>query len=287
MTARERTTEEKQDEASGLKAYIRDIERYNLLTKSEERELAERIEQGDSMAKERLVQSNLRLVVNIALKYTTTMLPLLDRIQAGNIGLLRAAEKYDWRVGAFSTYATWWIKQGITRAINEDKRVMHIPEHVHTSIRLMQKAIDSLRKETGREPTKQEIAVRAKMSMDKVSELLILDMAPASLDATLEDTNGLTLKDVLEVEARMEERSEQEALAMLVQSALDTLTEREQIVIKARFGIGAERGKTLLEVGAELGISRERVRQIEARVMREKLHQPMQRVMRQWNEVSA
>jgi RNA polymerase primary sigma factor len=287
MTTRERTTlQEKLDDADGIRYYIRDIEHYRLLSHAEEQALAQQIEQGDTTAKERLIQSNLRLVIAIAKKYTTTNLPMLDRIQAGNIGLMRAVEKYDWRVGAFSTYATWWIKQAVVRAVNEDRNVMHIPEHVHTSIRVMQKAMDNVRKETGHEPTKAEIATRTGMSEGKVTELLLLDMHPASLDEELDDDAGLTLKDMIVQETDMVEEHERVELKATLQEALGTLPERDRLIITMRYGIGCERDMTLLEVGEELGICRERVRQIEAKVLKEKLYRPMQRAMKQWEGVA-
>lgn len=274
------------DEEDGVRAYIRDIEIFPLLTAEEEVELAQRIEQGDSTARKRMIEGNLRLVISIARKYTSTPMPMLDRIQYGNIGLMRAVEKYDYRHGCkFSTYATWWIHQSIGRNVSEERTPMHVPVYVHTKIRKMQNAINALRLQLKREPTQSEIAATMGISVEDVYELHIFQQSACSLDAPLETATHLTLKDVLEDATDLEAHGERVLLSEAVQHALEVLSERERVVIQARFGIGAGEGMSLRDIGAMLGCSGERVRQKERDALA-KLHRPLERMVRQWNEVA-
>ena len=249
-----------------LKQYLREIARLPLLTPGEEVALARRVEQGDREAQERLVCANLRLVVSIARKYVDRGLSLLDLIQGGNLGLMRAAEKYDWRAGCrFSTYATWWIRQAITRAIAEQARTIRLPVHVGDALNRLRQAEHELEQALGRRPTPGELAARLGVPPARVEQWLSARRVPRSLDAPLDDDDDAPLAQLIADGAAPapDERVDDQLMREDVARALQCLTERERLVVRLRYGFGDDRQHTLAEVGAILGLSRERVRQIE------------------------
>ena len=238
----------------------------SLLTPSEELKLAKRGAAGDIRARRRLVEANLRLVISIARRYTNSGVPLIDLIQEGNLGLMRAAEKFDWRRGChFGTYATWWIRQAISRAAGEQSRLIHLPEHVATRLRKVRRVAAQLSQENGQDPLPEQIAGAANMAVEEVDDLLHVTEQPVSLDAPSDVDNRLSLADTLEDPLTMApaDIASQHLLGEELHRALSNLTSRERDVIRLRYGIGDGRSRTLLEVGKELGISRERVRQLE------------------------
>ena len=221
---------------------------------------------GDIRARRRLVEANLRLVISIARRYTNSGVPLIDLIQEGNLGLMRAAEKFDWQRGChFGTYATWWIRQAISRAAGEQSRLIHLPEHVATRLRKVRRVASQLSQENGGDPLPEQIAEAAGMPMEEVDDLMHITEQPVSLDAPADTDNRLALSDTLEdpgVQTPADIAS-QHLLGEELHRALSQLTSRERSVVILRYGIGDGRSRTLLEVGKELGISRERVRQLE------------------------
>jgi len=228
-----------------VRSYLKSIGRVRLLTKEDEVRLAKRIEQNDMSAKNALIEANLRLVVSIAKRYTGRGLTLLDLIQEGNLGLIRAVEKFDWRRGfKFSTYATWWIRQGITRALADQSRTIRIPVHMVERMNRVQRVRRSLLQKNGREPTPEEIAVQVEMSADQVEEILELGKEPVSLETV---SNSLRDADL--------------------EQALRTLQWRERRVLELRYGLSSEEPMTLEAIGSEVGVTRERVRQIESRTL--------------------
>ncbi len=249
-----------------FQSYLRDIRGLGLLTHSEEVELARQAATGDEWARRRLIECNLRLVISIARRYTSTGVPLIDLIQEGNLGLMRAAEKFDYQRGChFGTYATWWICQAVSRAAGEHARLIHLPEHVATRLRKVRRVAAQLSQENGLDPLPEQIATACNMSLDEVADLLSIIEQPVSLDAPVDDEARYSLGDTLEDSAAPApaETASQHLLGEELHRALAVLTPRERSVIALRYGIGDGRSRTLLEVGKELGISRERVRQLE------------------------
>ena len=254
-----------------VRSYLKSIGRVKLLTKEDEVRLAKRIEMNDMSAKNALIEANLRLVVSIAKRYTGRGLTLLDLIQEGNLGLIRAVEKFDWRRGfKFSTYATWWIRQGITRALADQSRTIRIPVHMVERMNRVQRVRRSLLQKAGREPTPEEIAVQVEMSADQVEEILELGKEPVSLETPVGSGEGdARLADFIEDEqhdAPLEVVSSSLRDADLEQ-ALRTLQWRERRVLELRYGLSSEEPMTLEAIGSEVGVTRERVRQIESRTL--------------------
>jgi len=249
-----------------FQSYLRDIRGLGLLTHAEEVDLAQRAAAGDELARRRLIESNLRLVIAIARRYTSTGVPLIDLIQEGNLGLMRAAEKFDYRRGChFGTYATWWIRQAVSRAAGEQSRLIHLPEHVATRLRKVRRITAQLSQENGLDPLPEQIAEACNMDVNEVVDLLGIIEQPVSLDAPVDDEARYSLADTLEdsTAPAPAETASQHLLGEELHRALALLTPRERSVITLRYGIGDGRSRTLLEVGKELGISRERVRQLE------------------------
>jgi RNA polymerase primary sigma factor len=249
-----------------FQSYLRDIRGLGLLTHAEEVDLAQRAAEGDELARRTLIESNLRLVIAIARRYTSTGVPLIDLIQEGNLGLMRAAEKFDYRRGChFGTYATWWIRQAVSRAAGEQSRLIHLPEHVATRLRKVRRIAAQLSQENGLDPLPEQIAEACNMDLNEVVDLLGIIEQPVSLDAPVDDEARYALADTLEDSAAPApaETASQHLLGEELHRALALLTPRERSVITLRYGIGDGHSRTLLEVGKELGISRERVRQLE------------------------
>ncbi len=254
-----------------LKLYVRQIGDGPLLTPAQERELARRKDEGDEWAKRRLIECNLRLVMSITRNYVNSGVPLLDLIQEGNLGLIRAVEKFDYRLGfKLSTYATWWIRQSVTRAIADQGRTIRLPVHVVDQVRRVMRARRILTQKLNRDPLAEEIAAESGFEVARVNELLDLVEDPVSLETPVGDGDSL-YGDMLE-----DENSEQPdaALAELLrgvelQEALGSLNDRMRHVLELRFGLNGRIPKTLEEVGNELGVTRERVRQLESRALRE------------------
>jgi len=254
-----------------LKLYVRQIGDGPLLTPAEERELARRKDEGDEWAKRRLIECNLRLVMSITRNYVNSGVPLLDLIQEGNLGLIRAVEKFDYRMGfKLSTYATWWIRQAVTRAIADQGRTIRLPVHVVDQVRRVMRARRVLTQKLNRDPLPEEIAQESGIELKRVRELFDLVEDPVSLETPVGDGDSM-YGDMLE-----DENSERpdDALAELLrgvelQEALASLNERMRHVLELRFGLNGQIPKTLEEVGNDLGVTRERVRQLESRALRE------------------
>jgi RNA polymerase primary sigma factor len=254
-----------------LKLYVRSIGGGPLLTRAEERELARRKDAGDEAAKRRLIEANLRLVMSITRNYTKAGVPLLDLIQEGNLGLIRAVEKFDYRMGyKLSTYATWWIRQAVTRALADQGRTIRLPVHVADQVRRLLRSRRQLAQRLNREPTLAELAREAQLSEEKVRDLLELVEDPVSLDTPIGDGDSFYGDIIEDVHS---DQPEAQTARVLRQSelarALADLNPRMQQVLTLRFGLDGSSPKTLEEVGGELGVTRERVRQLESRALRE------------------
>ncbi|HEX2987846.1 MAG TPA: sigma-70 family RNA polymerase sigma factor [Chloroflexota bacterium] len=260
-----------------LLSYMRDIADVPLLTAAQEVELAKRIEQGDAEALEKFIMSNLRLVVSVAKRYTGRGLPLLDLIQDGNIGLMRAVQKYDWRKGfKFSTYATWWIRQAITRAIADKARTIRLPVHMGEAITRLNQVSQRLTQQLGREPTEDELAEALGIGVQKVRDAIKAAHVPSSLEAPIGEEEESELAEMVadEISQHPEDAVYEMLLKRETQDALGSvLTPREQLVLQLRFGLGNGHVYPLEKIGEVLGITRERVRQIEAKAL-EKLRHP-------------
>jgi len=253
-----------------VRIYLKEIGKFPLLTAEQEVELAKRIMKGDQKAKEELVRSNLRLVVNIAKRYVGRGLSLLDLIQEGNIGLLKAVEKFDYTKGyKFSTYGTWWIRQAITRAIADQARTIRIPVHMVETINKLVRVQRQLVQDLGREPLPEEIAAEMGLPLDKVQHILKIAQEIVSLEAPVGEEEDSSLADFVEDQERLtpEEAATYQLLKKDVSEMLLTLSPREQKILKMRFGLEDGRAHTLEEVGAEFGVTRERIRQIEAKAL--------------------
>ena len=274
LRARGRSTEGTRGEPRGddtLRQYLTEIGRFRLLTREEEVALSKRIEQHDQDAKNRLVEANLRLVFSIAKRYTDRGLALLDLIQEGNLGLMRAAEKFDWRRGfKFSTYATWWIRQAILRAIAEQSRTIRVPVHMVDRINFLVRTREELRRELEREPTTEEIAAKAQLTPARVEKVLSFGEEPASLSMPVGSDDGEAEFGEF-IEDRYTESPYERAEKVLrrrdVSLLLATLPARNRKIIELRFGLGTEEPMTLEDIGQQVGITRERVRQIEGETL--------------------
>ena len=258
-----------------VRMYLKEIGRVNLLTADEEVALALKIEAGDPEAKQRLAEANLRLVVSIAKRYVGRGMQFLDLIQEGNMGLMKAVEKFDYRKGfKFSTYATWWIRQAITRAIADQARTIRIPVHMVETINKLIRIQRQLLQDLGREPTPEEIGAEMDMPTDKVREILKIAQEPVSLETPIGEEDDSHLGDFIEdADATSpEDHASYELLKEQLESVLDTLTDREENVLRLRFGLDDGRTRTLEEVGKVFGVTRERIRQIEAKALRKLRH---------------
>src|SRR5438477_8919330 len=254
-----------------LKLYVRQIGGGALLTREEERELARRKDEGDEEAKKRLIESNLRLVMSITRNYTRANVPLLDLIQEGNLGLIRAVEKFDYKLGyKLSTYATWWIRQAITRALADQGRTIRLPVHVADQVRRLLRARRQLAQKASREPSLVELAKETQQTEERVRELLELVENPVSLETPVGDGESLYGDLIEDVHALApHEQTAELARTKELAGALDQLNPRMRRVLALRFGLDGEHPQTLEEVGAQLGITPERVRQPETRALRQ------------------
>jgi RNA polymerase primary sigma factor len=254
-----------------LKLYVRAIGDGPLLTPAEERELARRKDEGDEEAKKKLIESNLRLVMSITRNYTKAGVPLLDLIQEGNLGLIRAVEKFDYKLGyKLSTYATWWIRQAVTRALADQGRTIRLPVHVADQVRRLMRARRQLAQKYNREPTERELAKESGFPEKRVRELLDLVEDPVSLETPVGDGESMYADLIEDVHSeRPDESTSKKLRRSELADALLLLNPRMQRVLSLRFGLNGEAPQTLEEVGAGLGITRERVRQLESRALRE------------------
>lgn len=270
-----------------VRMYLKEIGRVPLLTAEEETELAKRMEQGDEEAKQKLCEANLRLVVSIAKRYVGRGMLFLDLIQEGNLGLIKAVDKFDWRKGyKFSTYATWWIRQAITRSIADQARTIRIPVHMVETINKLIRVSRQLLQTFGREPTPEEIADEMGISVDKVREILKIAQEPVSLETPIGEEGDSHLGDFIPDED-VPAPADAAAYAMLKEQLVDvlnTLTDREQKVLKLRFGLEDGKARTLEEVGKEFDVTRERIRQIEAKALRKLRHPSRSRKLKDYLE---
>ncbi len=266
-----------------VKLYLKEIGGYPLLSIEEEIELAKRIENGDDVAKQTLAESNLRLVVSIAKRYVGRGLSFLDLIQEGNLGLIKAVEKFDYTKGyKFSTYATWWIRQAITRSIADQSRTIRIPVHMSEVINKTYRVSRNLLQELGREPSEQELADAMNLPIEKVREILKISADPISLDTPIGEEDDSHLGDFIKDDTIIgpEDAAAYAVLQDQIAKLLDTLTEREQRVLVLRFGLKDGRTRTLEEVGKEFNVTRERIRQIEAKALRKLRHPSRARILK-------
>ena len=270
-----------------VRMYLKEIGKVPLLSAEEEIELALRMEQGDEEAKKKLAEANLRLVVSIAKRYVGRGMLFLDLIQEGNLGLIKAVEKFDYRKGfKFSTYATWWIRQAITRAIADQARTIRIPVHMVETINKLIRVSRQLLQELGREPTPEEIAEEMKMPVERVREILKISQEPVSLETPIGEEEDSHLGDFIQ-DDNVPVPVDAAAYTLLreqLEEVLDTLTDREKKVLSLRLGLEDGRGRTLEEVGKEFNVTRERIRQIEAKALRKLRHPTRSRKLRDYLE---
>ncbi|MDI6731722.1 MAG: RNA polymerase sigma factor RpoD [Candidatus Margulisbacteria bacterium] len=271
-----------------VRMYLREIGKFPLLTSEEEVVLAKRVKAGDIRAKHKLINSNLRLVVSIAKKYTGRGMLFLDLVQEGNLGLIRAVEKFDYRKGyKFSTYATWWVRQAITRAIADQARTIRIPVHMVETINRLRKTSRLLLQKLGRKPTEKEIAQKSRISVDKVREILKVSQVPLSLEMPVGDEESSRLGDFVEdISVQAPDEIVMHGLMRDdLEDVMDTLTEREKTVLKLRFGLDDGHPRTLEEVGRVFAVTRERIRQIEAKALRKLKHPTRAKKLREYLKV--
>ena len=258
-----------------VRMYLKEIGNVPLLSTEEEIELAKRVEEGDEAAKKKLTEANLRLVVSIAKKYVGRGMPFLDLIQEGNMGLMKAVDKFDYSKGyKFSTYATWWIRQAITRGIADTGRTIRVPVHMVETINKTLRMTRTLLQELGREPTPEEVADRLNVPVSRVREVLKISRDPVSLDTPIGEEDDSHLGDFIEDDSALSP-ADFAAFSMLreeLNTALESLTDRERQVVELRFGLRDGRARTLEEVGREFNVTRERIRQIEAKALRKLRH---------------
>ena len=270
-----------------VRMYLKEIGKVPLLSAEEEIELAKRMELGDQEAKKRLAEANLRLVVSIAKRYVGRGMLFLDLIQEGNLGLIKAVEKFDYRKGyKFSTYATWWIRQAITRAIADQARTIRIPVHMVETINKLIRVSRQLLQELGREPTPEEIAAEMNMPVERVREILKISQEPVSLETPIGEEEDSHLGDFIQ-DDNVPVPADAVAFTLLkeqLEEVLGTLTEREQKVLTLRFGLEDGRARTLEEVGKEFNVTRERIRQIEAKALRKLRHPSRSRKLKDYLE---
>lgn len=268
-----------------VRMYLKEIGKVPLLSADEEIELALKMEDGDEEAKKKLAEANLRLVVSIAKRYVGRGMLFLDLIQEGNLGLIKAVEKFDYRKGfKFSTYATWWIRQAITRAIADQARTIRIPVHMVETINKLIRVSRQLLQELGREPTPEEIAAEMNMPVERVREILKISQEPVSLETPIGEEEDSHLGDFIQ-DDNVPVPVDAAAYTLLreqLEEVLDTLTEREKKVLSLRFGLEDGRGRTLEEVGREFNVTRERIRQIEAKALRKLRHPTRSRKLRDY-----
>ena len=268
-----------------VRMYLKEIGKVSLLSADEEIELAKRMEKGDEAAKKRLAEANLRLVVSIAKRYVGRGMLFLDLIQEGNLGLIKAVEKFDYRKGyKFSTYATWWIRQAITRAIADQARTIRIPVHMVETINKLIRVSSQLLQELGREPTPEEIAEEMDMPVDRVREILKISQEPVSLETPIGEEEDSHLGDFIQ-DDNVPVPADAAAFTLLKEQlveVLSTLTDREQKVLRLRFGLDDGRARTLEEVGKEFNVTRERIRQIEAKALRKLRHPSRSRKLKDY-----
>ena len=268
-----------------VRRYLKEIGKVPLLSAEEEIELAKRMENGDEAAKKRLAEANLRLVVSIAKRYVGRGMLFLDLIQEGNLGLIKAVEKFDYRKGyKFSTYATWWIRQAITRAIADQARTIRIPVHMVETINKLIRVSRQLLQELGREPTPEEIADKMDMSVERVREILKISQEPVSLETPIGEEEDSHLGDFIQ-DDNVPVPADAAAFTLLKEQlveVLSTLTDREQKVLRLRFGLDDGRARTLEEVGKEFNVTRERIRQIEAKALRKLRHPSRSRKLKDY-----
>lgn len=268
-----------------VRMYLKEIGKVPLLSADEEMDLAQRMEDGDASAKKRLSEANLRLVVSIAKRYVGRGMQFLDLIQEGNLGLIKAVEKFDYRKGyKFSTYATWWIRQAITRAIADQARTIRIPVHMVETINKLIRVQRQLLQEYGREPLPEEIAKEMGMPIERVREIQKISQEPVSLETPIGEEEDSHLGDFVE-DDHVPTPSEAAAFTLLkeqLSEVLDTLTDREQKVLRLRFGLDDGRARTLEEVGKEFNVTRERIRQIEAKALRKLRHPSRSRKLKDY-----
>ncbi len=268
-----------------VRMYLKEIGKVPLLNADEEIELAKRMAEGDEDAKKRLAEANLRLVVSIAKRYVGRGMLFLDLIQEGNLGLIKAVEKFDYQKGfKFSTYATWWIRQAITRAIADQARTIRIPVHMVETINKLIRVSRQLLQELGREPLPEEIAKEMDMPVERVREILKISQEPVSLETPIGEEEDSHLGDFIQDDnvPVPAEAAAQTLLKEQLNEVLDTLTEREQKVLRLRFGMNDGRARTLEEVGKEFDVTRERIRQIEAKALRKLRHPSRSRKLRDY-----